>query len=341
MTARAFDPRDRQGPKAPVTGTPLRPRGSLRRTTTLDSSFPDGPDAPIRLDLRARDLRTGADGTSTVSGEVRVEMRVANPGGVLEVHADPPEPRLARLVGSSPVAGWRRKVADLLDDPAAGGSVLYLVLDALPAWMGLASFGLVDLPRTDGLPAFARARPGRQVDPGSRVDLCAGWQAGGTLLELMAAGRSGTEFARPVAPPLEDPDDPLAWHAVEPLPPYGARRRRRIDLVAGDPLAVDAMFRDTAADAAGHERVLHEYTVRATLDPASLEIVDADALPRVLPYRECPEAATSAARLAGTDVRAMRRFVSRELRGVSTCTHLNELYRTFADLGALAAQLRP
>jgi hypothetical protein len=27
------------------------------------------------------------------------------------------------------------------------------------------------------------------------------------------------------------------------------------------------------------------------------------------------------------------------MRGVTTCTHLNELYRTFADLPALARQL--
>ena len=31
----------------------------------------------------------------------------------------------------------------------------------------------------------------------------------------------------------------------------------------------------------------------------------------------------------------MRRFVGQEMRGRKTCTHLNELYRTFADIGAL------
>jgi hypothetical protein len=155
----------------------------------------------------------------------------------------------------------------------------------------------------------------------------------------MGAGESGADFLRPVAPDLQPPDDPLAWHPIDPLPPFAARRRRRIDLIDGDPLSIDAMFRDTAVDADGVESVLHEYTVTAAVDPLTMQVVDADAVPRSLPYQECPQAAGSAVQLITRDVRDLRRAVGREMRGISTCTHLNELYRTFADIGALAELL--
>jgi hypothetical protein len=270
---------------------------------------------------------------------VAVRMRVDPEHGVLDIEADPPEPRLARLVGANPFVGWRRTIDELLPDHRDERSLLHLVLDALSAWMGLSSFGLIDAPRPDGAPARRVPPPGSRFDPASRVDLCAGWQDGGTLLQLMGAGESGADFVRPPAPSLELADDPLAWHPIDSLPPYAARRRRRIDVVAGVPLLVDGMFRDTSVDRDGMERVLHEYTVSAAVDPVTLQVVDSEAVPRSLPYEECPQAAVSASQLLGQDVREMRHFVRQQMRGPTTCTHLNELYRTFADIGALASHL--
>jgi hypothetical protein len=57
----------------------------------------------------------------------------------------------------------------------------------------------------------------------------------------------------------------------------------------------------------------------------------------VLPYIECPDAAASAGRLTGMSVAELRRRVRQELTGISTCTHLNDLLRSLADIGALAA----
>lgn len=333
-----FGPQDRQGPKEPYGHTPARVPGSVRRTTTLDGLHPDGPGHPSHLLLRARDLRTELDGTAVELGQVEVRLVVDAATGVLSVEADPPDPRLDRLLGANPFLGWRRALDELLPDERDAGTLLYLVLDAVSAWFGLSSFGLAAAPRPEGVPAFA-PRPGRSMDLSTRVDLCAGWQEGGTLLQLMGSGQSGAEFLRPRAPDLQPDDDPLAWHAIDPLPPFAARRRRRIDLIDGEPLRVDAMFRDTAVDADGVESVLHEYTVTADVDPATMQIVDAEAIPRSLPYQECPQAAVSAQQLVSRDVRSLRRAVGREMRGVTTCTHLNELYRTFADIAALAGQL--
>ena len=109
MTEVDFGPRDRQGPKAPTASTPPRAPGSVRRTTTLDGLHPDGPGGPTQLVLRARDLRTELDGRATELGHAEVRMRVEPGGSVLEIGADPAEPRLAELVGANPFVDWRRQ----------------------------------------------------------------------------------------------------------------------------------------------------------------------------------------------------------------------------------------
>jgi hypothetical protein len=284
-------------------------------------------------------MRTGFDGEAVELARVAVTMRVDRQRGVLDVEADPAEPRLDQLVDDNPYVGWRRRIDELLPDHRDASTLLYLVLDALPGWMNLSAFGLTHMPRIEGSPWRQAPPPGHPFDAESRRDLCAGWQAGGTLLQLMSGGNLGADFLRPPAPPLERADDPLAWHPSEALPPFGSRRRRRVDVVAGVPLSVDAMFRDSSIDAEGVEGVLHEYTVTAAIDPETLQVVGSEAVPRSLPYLECPEAAVSAGQLIGQDVRGLRRFVSQQMRGPTTCTHLNELYRTFGDIPALARQL--
>ena len=55
------------------------------------------------------------------------------------------------------------------------------------------------------------------------------------------------------------------------------------------------------------------------------------AVPRVLPYSECPFAATSVDRLVGRPADRLRDEVREYFRGVTTCTHLNSLIRAIAD----------
>ena len=63
------------------------------------------------------------------------------------------------------------------------------------------------------------------------ADLCAGWQAGGTLLTNLEDGRPPV-LPGPVALPVLDDDDPDAWHALEPLPNESTRRARQDRRVA-------------------------------------------------------------------------------------------------------------
>jgi hypothetical protein len=99
------------------------------------------------------------------------------------------------------------------------------------------------------------------------------------------------------------------------------------------------MFRDTHVDAEGTETVLHEYDVEVKVDPATLEVIESAATPRVLPWIECPQAVASAGRLVGHRIGTLRELVRRELKGVTTCTHLNDLLRSLDDVAPLARML--
>ena len=115
------------------------------------------------------------------------------------------------------------------------------------------------------------------------------------------------------------------------------RRRRRIDVYeerAGR-VGIDAMFRDTYVRSDGVETIIHEYTLDAVVDTETGVIVDARATPRVLPWQECPGAVASAARITGMTLQELHFRVRRELFGTSTCTHLNDLLRSVADVASL------
>ena len=148
------------------------------------------------------------------------------------------------------------------------------------------------------------------------------------------------------------------------LPPNAMRRRRLVDLWRGvgpdgrsatAPLRVTVRFRDTygegpvpsagagpqAADpsvpggAGAAETVVHEYSFTARIDLTNWTITEATAVPGPLPAPECPSAAASAQRLVGCRVDDLRALVRDDFTGTSTCTHLNDLFRSLADVRPL------
>jgi hypothetical protein len=173
-----------------------------------------------------------------------------------------------------------------------------------------------------------------------KVDICSGWRSDGTMMVALRRGNRMPAPVGPRAPSLARFDDPHAWHEIGELAVRAMRRRRLVDVTWADPLVVSAMFRDTHKNADGSETVLHEYTADVTVDPSTLEILSTVATPRSLPWSECPEAAASARRLEGRTVTDVRDLVRRELTGTTTCTHLNDLLRSLADVGVLTSALR-
>ena len=68
-------------------------------------------------------------------------------------------------------------------------------------------------------------------------------------------------------------------------------------------------------------------------------LLSVTAVPRVLPYAECPGAAPNASWMSGTELRTMRTEVLARLQKTDCCTHLNDGLRSLAEVPVLAAAL--
>jgi hypothetical protein len=346
-----------------VTGSPARRPGSIRRTTSIDMLFPDGllPDGgsggSLTLEARGRDLVTGAGGSPAVVDRAAFTAVTTGPARVLAaVEADPPIPGAEGLVGVPVVAGFRKALAQRLPADRPAGDVTALLLDDLTG-AGIVSSSATGRAAIElgaswpagppggagtGAPAGdttapAAGRPARIGGPGPAV--CIGHVAGGVMARRTAEGRPLLGQGPP-APDLGRDDDPLAWHELPPLPPRSMRRRRRIDVWrdAGG-VHVDTHFRDSHVEADGVETAVHEYEIVAEIDPADLAVRAIEVRPRTLPGPDCPGAAASAQRVVGRPVGDLRDLVRTELRGETTCTHLNDQLRSLADVPALLAAL--
>jgi len=321
----------------------------VRRTTSIDILRPSGVDAELVLVGRARDLLTDIDGAARVLETAAVEATIDYPDAqrVTAISSSPALPSLEQLVGRSASTGFRAAINNAVASHDVVGHPVYQLLDDLPVATLISGYA----------PQHARAeshtgadeqppKPLQKTAPAGlamlqQADLCAGWKAGGTIMQGFAENNPPV-VTGPPAPSLDDGDDPLAWHELPgPLPVHAMRRRRRIDVLPVDEGAVwevDAHFRDSYVDDEG-ETVVHEYTVLARVDGATSTVLEAAATPRVLPWFECPEAAASAARLAGRTLESLRAGIRAEFLGATTCTHLNDMLRALADVAVLGAEL--
>lgn len=165
----------------------------------------------------------------------------------------------------------------------------------------------------------------------------------------LAEGNSGLTFRRDVsevaaadAGELRNPADPLGWHEFAENEGYGFRRARRID-VWRDPvsglLTIDSAFQDSAKKKDGGRTAIHEYLLRVTAHPDTLEVLSLEPVPRILPFPECPGAVANTQRLVGSSLAEIRDEVLRQLRGPEGCTHLNDAMRALADVPVLVKSL--
>jgi DUF2889 family protein len=325
----------------------------VRRTTTIDILRPNGVDAELVLVGRARDLLTDADGTTRVLDAAEVEATIDYPDAqrVTAISSTPEIPGLQQLLGRSASTGFRAAIDVAVADDDVVGRPVYQLLDDLPVATLISGYA----------PQHARAesigwveaealKPLQKTAPEGlamlqQADLCAGWKAGGTIMQGFAENNPPV-VTGPPAPSLDDGDDPLAWHELPgPLPVHGMRRRRRIDVQPAETGSadmtvwnVDAHFRDSYVDDEG-ETVVHEYTVVARVDAVTSVVLEAVATDHVLPWFECPEAVASAGRLAGRSLDSLRAGVRAEFLGASTCTHLNDMLRALADVGELGRRV--
>jgi hypothetical protein len=257
---------------------------------------------------------------------------------VLRTVASTPHcPELAELAGQGGGNGYRPRLQALIPDEMAAGSLLYFLLDDIPGATLVGPFAWRLWP--EAWTELTRPRP-RHRPPHGMVDICSGFRADGEPIRRMLSSADLRQNLVP-AHDLAQPDDPLAWHAIAPAPAGSAmmRRRRRVDVIAGRQFTVDSVFRDSIWSPDGAETVVHEYGLRATVDPRSLRLTGLLADPRVLPFGTCPAAAGNVDLLLGEPVGGLRHRVTELVAGTDCCTHLNDALRALAEVPVLMAEL--
>ncbi len=326
------------GPHRPQSSVPVRAPSSIRRTSTIDTFRPDGFDGEAVVAAHARDLVTDASGAIAAQSRAHIDARLeARVHTLLAIDTAPGEPGAQALVGTMVGPGFRAKVDLALPHLTDSGALLYLLLDDLPGATLVAGYSML----------HAGAIPPASNDEYlvARSDLCAGWAGDGVMMTMIREHGQSPATQGPDAPVLLSGSDPDAWHDVPALDRYAMRRLRRIDVGAStlapdpDPLTVDAFFRDSHVDGEGRETIVHEYSVRATVDPETRVVLDIDAAADVLPWRECPGALGSAQRLVGMPLAGLRPWVRATFTGTTTCTHLNDVLRGLADVGPMLSIL--
>jgi hypothetical protein len=333
----ASDPAERPvwpGTIGPSVGSPPRLPGSARRTSTVDILYPEGL-AAVVLRGRARDLFTAADGTAHVVEEAQTNVRVGLQDRlVTHLDVEPKEWQTAfePLIGIPSGGRFRSALEGCAPELVASGSLLTLLLDEVPVTLLISGSSFA---RRGMLPAGSQQK--RKVP---LIDVCAGWAAGGVMVSAIENGAQPFLGEGPHAPPLDQPDDPFAWHATDTLPAGSMRRRRRLDLLpavdADGPLTADVLFRDTYVEDDGQESAVHEYGIRASV-AADGTVLAIEATPHALPGPDCPNAAASAQRIVGMPLALVRQHVRDQFSGTSTCTHLNDALRSLGDLDRLVS----
>ncbi len=322
-------------PSDPVDAPPARRPGSIRRTSTMLMFWPDGLGTDLHLEGRARDLLTPESGEPEVIRRSDLHAVTGPERDIRRIEADPVPEGLPRLVGCRAGANLRSAIGQELPGEVAEGTPLYLLLDDLAGSTLISGFAY--LRWADHVPLIRN----RVANAPRRVmrDICSGFRDGASSL-LSDGSISGLRQNTARPGPLDDPADPLGWHELDDHPEIAMRRARRIDVWAeGAELGIDAMFRDSCWDPDGAEVVVHEYQITGAADRATGTLLSVDAVPRVLPYAECPGAAPNASWMAGTDLRTMRTEVLQRLRATDCCTHLNDGLRSLAEVPVLAASL--
>ena len=281
----------------------------------------------------ARDLRTPADdGAPTVLDEAAVDAEFDTDRRLVVLRSEPAAPWADALLGARAGGGFRRSL-DQVVPAAEGHSLLRQVLDDMPAAALISGYGFMRLARRQGH-APETLTPPNILD--RMVDLCSGWRADGTAMVSVSAGTGVPLQDCPPAPPTLSAD-PWAFHDTGELAADAMRRRRCLEVApaADGSMSVWAMFRDTVGEPGGGEAVLHEYTVTARVTGGVVAAIEAD--PRVLPFPECPGAATEVGAVIGVPVAELPVAVPERIVGVACCTHLNDLLRALGGLAPLLA----
>lgn len=323
------------GPAPPA---PPRAPWSIRRTSTIDTRWPDGAMGAMEQFGRARDLLTmDEQDRPTVIADDRFIATLTSRREITEIASDPPRPELSGLKGAKAGGQLRAAINDTLPREREDGTPLFLLLDDI-AGASLVAPWVWWQWNPDGEDRLG-GRPGGDAPMPSMEGVCIGFRPGSSAL-IDGVPRSQQNI-RPVAA-LDAGEDPYAWHELPAQTGPAVRRARRIDVAydeAQGAVVITAHFQDSATTPAGGRVAVHEYLLRAAADLDSMKLLSIEADPRILPYAECPAAILNVGRLVGTPLSALRQTVLKELARTEGCTHLNDMARSLAEVPQLTAIL--
>jgi hypothetical protein len=324
----------------PAGPTPLRRPASVRRTSSIDTSWPDGMAGPMRMHGHARDLFTPADGGAPrVLADDWVDFLASPLREITTIETSRSNDIAQGFVGDRGGGHLRREIVRLMPEENAGATPLHLLLDDFSGASLVAGWAWSRW--TD---QWREGRPGGALSHDERVrkmeGICSGFRPGSSaLLQDGTVDMHQQSSTRVV--PLPNPADPIGWHTLTDQAGVGMRRARRMDVWLDDRIRIDIGFQDSATAPDGGQRIaVHEYKVAASADPGTFELLTLDVDPRILPFDECPGAVANAAKMLGARLPDFRLEVLARLPGTLGCTHLNDVLRSLADAPALAARLR-
>lgn len=333
MTVTTLEP-----PRRTANPAPARLAGSVRRTSSIDVSWPGDAMGDKVLHGRSRDFVTPpAGGAGAVRAAASLEAALDAERVITAISATPAPPQLQRLVGARGGGHLRMLMREIMPEVIENADPLYLLLD--------------DISGVSLIAAWAwslwhpEARMGNNASDEEmtkmleeRIDVCWGFQRGNSTFDPDRRKDVGIADGGE----LRNPADPAGWHEFPALSGVSMRRARRIDVwrdEAAGVLRIDSAFQDSAPRPDGTRAALHEYRLAASVDPDTLELLTLEPEARVLPFGECPGAIGNAVALVGSPLGDIRQSVLNDLRGPRGCTHLNDALRALADVPKLLRYL--
>ena len=325
-------------PRETANPTPPRPAHSVRRTSSIDVSWPDGVTSDRKFIGTSRDYRTDAAGEpGETLGEARFEARIDEDREILSIEAHPAPPEIKALVGERAGSHLRLMLRETMPQLLERGDPLYLPLDDLSGTALVSAFGF-----SQWNPEYAKKFRERISDDEfihlmeQRKNVCWGLAEGNSGLDPHTVD----DVASADAGELRNDADPPGWHDLPDEDGPGFRRARRIDVWRdGDILRVASSFQDSAKRRDAGRVAIHEYDLDLTVDSQTREILSLTATPHVLPFPECPGAVANTQLLVGKPIDEIRDEVLANLRKTAGCTHLNDALRALAEVPKLASYL--
>lgn len=320
---------------------PRRPH-SLRRSSSLQTFWPEGGSSPSVMAGRARDIYTMATADQVrVLDCASVDARLDAGRRLVSLDGSDHRDILAGFAGLNPGGQMRKAMDAQIPEERETSSLLHRLLDDMAGGAFMSRAAWYDWP--GGLDAYGK-ESGAPASFHSPVEgLCITFTPGSEA--ITPEGLNNEAIAdHPFFPPPFCDDDPLQWHEFAVTSGPDAWRLRRMDMHrADDKLVVDAWFQDSSIlpGRSDLRRVFHEYSIAATFDDDDLlRLRTIKVTPRVLPYRTCLAAAETGSALIGRSGFEFRGLVLELLSGTRGCTHLNDMLRSLQDVGAVAAKLR-